>query len=527
MNTTLIEQPHLRIQLFVHQLISISNMEQLEQNKYIDTINSRTETNIGINADMIGFGKTLSMIGLIVRDRMGWDMSTPFLHENIQSRFNNRIITKTFDKYTKLPCTIVLINSILLSQWTHELTLSSLRVSTISKKNHIATCDITVDVILVTHNVFNTFVKTYKTYAWKRFIYDEPSAFRMTYMAPLVSGFTWLLCSTPNLISSTHRNTKGYMANLVCDLVDFEVLYEPIILKTNDEIVKKSYPLPTIQINFHECRTLLYKITNGIIPSHITDLMLAHNIKGVIDMLECSRSTIVDSIRNKKRTEIEEIDTKISVLPIDNTLIGTLQLQKSHLTIQIQELDNRFNEMLTSTCPICMELINCPVMDTHCQTIFCGVCINKWKAQSLSCPICRLPLEMITIEQPTNIKTKLECIYELLSTIKPTQRFIIFSNFIESFIPIESWCVDNSVPFINFKCTESIQRDIVSFKNGTVQLLLMHSLYKGVGLNLQETTDIVLFHPVSHTTESQVFGRANRIGRHRDNQLVVHRFIEK
>ena len=46
-------------------------------------------------------------------------------------------------------------------------------------------------------------------------------------------------------------------------------------------------------------------------------------------------------------------------------------------------------------------------------------------------------------------------------------------------------------------------------------------MYDGAGLNLQETTDIILFHDLSIEREQQVLGRALRLGR--KNPLVVHR----
>ncbi|HIB77925.1 MAG TPA: hypothetical protein EYO58_10010, partial [Flavobacteriales bacterium] len=62
--------------LFNHQLTSIYEMENLEMTKTI-SINNLYEmkTHFGIQADPTGYGKTSSMIGLLVRDKMDWDIS--------------------------------------------------------------------------------------------------------------------------------------------------------------------------------------------------------------------------------------------------------------------------------------------------------------------------------------------------------------------------------------------------------------------------------------------------------------------
>ena len=64
--------------LFDHQKTSIYEMEEFERERTVN-INSvyNLETNFGIQADPTGYGKTASMVGLIVRDSMSWDLDTP------------------------------------------------------------------------------------------------------------------------------------------------------------------------------------------------------------------------------------------------------------------------------------------------------------------------------------------------------------------------------------------------------------------------------------------------------------------
>ena len=94
----IVPQPeNFRRSLFDHQKTSIHEMEKLEQERVIN-INSvyNLETNFGIQSDPTGYGKTASMVGLIVRDSMSWDLETPEVIEEPYSINHGCKITKKF-----------------------------------------------------------------------------------------------------------------------------------------------------------------------------------------------------------------------------------------------------------------------------------------------------------------------------------------------------------------------------------------------------------------------------------------------
>ena len=59
----------------------------------------------------------------------------------------------------------------------------------------------------------------------------------------------------------------------------------------------------------------------------------------------------------------------------------------------------------------------------------------------------------------------------------------------------------------------SIDRDISNYKNGEVRVLMTNSSLYGCGMNLQNTSDIVLLHKTNISMKEQVIGRAQRPGR--------------
>ena len=61
--------------LFDHQLTAIHLLEEREKEQTIIDDYIEIETNIGIFADPTGYGKTLSICGLLSRDKLEWDTS--------------------------------------------------------------------------------------------------------------------------------------------------------------------------------------------------------------------------------------------------------------------------------------------------------------------------------------------------------------------------------------------------------------------------------------------------------------------
>ena len=105
---------NMKITLFRHQLASIYKMERLEQEQLVEYNNYVKETKLGINADIAGYGKTYSMIGLIIRDKMEWDVTIPFVFEKISTESNGlikkRIIEPIKKKEPLLPIFNILKN---------------------------------------------------------------------------------------------------------------------------------------------------------------------------------------------------------------------------------------------------------------------------------------------------------------------------------------------------------------------------------------------------------------------------------
>ena len=279
-------------------------MEKLETEKCIETHTSINEVDIGINADLQGYGKTMSMIGLISRDKMEWDLEYPYVIENIENKFNGHSKNRTVKRYNKLPSTLILVNNSILNQWNEELSHSSLKVYIITtRKSVLDFKPLDYDVVLVIPTMFNILLTFYGNKAWKRFIFDEPGHVKIASMCKIIAGFYWFVSATPSTIIDKYRSCKNsFMKGIFGDdWHDFENNFRQIIIKNDDEIIKRSFVMPTTYHYYFNCFQPVYNAIKGLTSSIIIDLISAGNIEGAINALGGNKtSNILDLIKQKK-----------------------------------------------------------------------------------------------------------------------------------------------------------------------------------------------------------------------------------
>ena len=123
----MVSQPHgLKVTLFNHQLASIYKMENLEETKIIETEDYIKHSKMGINSDLTGFGKTLAIIGLIIRDKMEWNLDFPHTYESVVSDSRGLVKTYTTKRFDRLKPNLILVSQSIIGQWENELKKSEL-----------------------------------------------------------------------------------------------------------------------------------------------------------------------------------------------------------------------------------------------------------------------------------------------------------------------------------------------------------------------------------------------------------------
>ena len=528
---------NLKISLFKHQLASIYSMEHLESVKQVEQKDCIKETRLGINADHTGYGKTLSMIGLMVRDKMEWNIDYPFVVEQINTESEGLIRTRKLLRYDKLQSNLILVSPTILKQWEKEFEYTNLRVGVIATKKDIDIVEAeNCDVVLVTPTNYNDLIKSYSRYAWKRFIFDEPGHNKVIGMKNIQAGFYWLVTATPSHIISQHRNGReSFMKKIIGDNCNhIEDQFAGMIVKNDLDFVKSSFNMTPTYYYDYDCFQPLYRALVGLVNDNIKSMIEADNIEGAIEALGGTKSkNILELVKQKLLEELENIESKIRIYILRNELskIEEWNSKKRLINNKLLTIENRFESMISGNCNICFEKLSNPIMEPSCNNLFCGRCILTWLQTKQNCPLCRQNIvvsQLIYMDENKSIEsksenhklTKQEMIVKIIKE-KPDSKFIIFSSYDQTFDQIHLALADNNINFKLLKgSVQQIQRTINDYKSGDLQVLFLNSKFNGSGINLQETTDIILYHDMSEATKTQLIGRANRIGR--TSPLHVH-----
>jgi SNF2 family DNA or RNA helicase len=124
---------------------------------------------------------------------------------------------------------------------------------------------------------------------------------------------------------------------------------------------------------------------------------------------------------------------------------------------------------------------------------------------------------------PKRKQTKQEKIIDIINS-NPNGKYIVFSSFDETLTIIRNTLKDDDIEFTEISGTMSSRsKKIDNFKYGGTNVLFMNSMSNGAGINLQEATDLILYHRMPEDLETQIIGRAHRIGRRLS--LNVHHLV--
>jgi hypothetical protein len=540
----MIKQPkEIKVNLYLHQLASVHSMETRECKQVISHMEStKIETNIGINGDQTGYGKTLSMATLVHRNKMQWNMDKLYIQSNVSTHANGQIKIIKTTTHEKINTTLILANQSIITQWYKEVLKTPLAVSMITSRKAIDTLIIdNYDVVIVTPTMYNRLINKYSGMAWKRFIFDEPGHMKVPGMVPIISGFTWLVSATPLAIIRLHKHSRSsYIYKIIEKFRLYTDLYifNSLVVKNSPEFIQHSFSMPQTNHVYHKCYNPLYQRIKTLVTPKINEMISAGNIQGVIKALGGGETeNITELVRKKKLDEIEIHEMRLKIFIIRNKPKQIMDTKNKIQRIrdQITTLNKKYNDILAGDCNICMEKINKPVLEPSCQNIFCGQCLFTWLKNKPNCPLCREHVDtksLVYITNSTNTtntenkhhippaKTKINTIIDLIQN-KPKGKFIIFSAWDQTFGPIRDNLNKNNIKHIEIKgSTQTRVSNLKNFCQGNTNVIFLNSRFNGSGINLVESTDIIVYHHMDQSTLNQIIGRANRLGRL--NSLNVH-----
>jgi SNF2 family DNA or RNA helicase len=110
-------------------------------------------------------------------------------------------------------------------------------------------------------------------------------------------------------------------------------------------------------------------------------------------------------------------------------------------------------------------------------------------------------------------KSKSQTILDIILSFK-SGKYIIYSDYSDTFDTLKRYLFENDIKYTELKGVKSQrEKSLENYRVGDIGVLLLTTLQYSAGIDLMNTTDIVLYHDMSESTKTQIIGRANRIGR--------------
>lgn len=540
-----IEQPHdLQVRLYRHQKVSVHRMEQLEKFKRININENRynCETDFGILGDIPGYGKSYSIVTLLLRDKMEWNVKEEYLKNNI-SVFNEsvKLIETTIKK--RVHTNLIVCSISLMKQWKDYFSKApSLSVYEITTKKHIYDFELDKhDVVILSSNRFNELMDYVgSNIVWKRFIFDEASSTHIPRMRPIHFGFMWLVTATYEYLYNIKGTGQNFLYHFMRG-IPYNFL-NCFVIKNSEEFIKESFDIPPTQFINHKCiNPRILSILRNHIDEETRTMISAGNIKGAISKLGgniYSTTNLIDIVKRKKEEKIVSCKQSIEFWERRKN-DHEVKLWVSRLELlenEMKEIEDKYKNMLSDDCSICYEPITNHTMVSCCQNIFCGNCIMKWlQTNHNTCPLCRHVLKPIDLsfigddkkeEKKDDLKSKKETVISIINeSVRQNRKVIVFSSYDETFDIIRNDLDDNKIDFAELSGQRTVRESkLEKFVTGKINVIFLNSRFNGAGINLQVADDIILYHRMGEDIKKQVIGRALRIGR--TTPLLVHEFEE-
>ena len=363
-------------------------------------------------------------------------------------------------------------------------------------------------------------------------------------------------------------NSTGLILTMIKEIFENKDENAKIYLVNRPEYIEQSMSLP-------EMKTILViskdnvniQVLGGIVSHDVLQMLNAGDIDGIITKLDVAvgdETNVIEIITRKYQDElkVKEYELKVAIEnpkynPKQET-IGVINKRTAiaELKKKIACIEERIKTV--ESCPICYDDFNNPAITPCCSNKFCFDCITMVLNSKSQCPLCKAELNIKNMfvissrskddmlksiddakQKQTNSKRKtiantyeaklellkaeannygkyenMDKIFELNNS-NTTKKYLIFTEY-ESTLNekitnlLDKW----GLTYGRIKGSGIMITNLVEqYKTGDTNALLINSKYFGSGMNLENTTDIIIIHKMQADVEMQVIGRAQRYGR--------------
>ena len=524
-------------------------------------------TNVGIIGDKVGAGKSFVVLALAASRQ-----SNEGRQLKLHTYGNNKVIMHTSDQSVTYNTSILVIPHLLCNQWKSYIAhfsdkikfalVNNVRTFEPFRKNANTIND--YNLILITASMHNSFANLLAIHhiTVQRVFYDEVDSMNIPNSLEIPSRFCWFVtASYGNLIypsgfrsvdersmrcvyHATGIRNNGYIKNLFMDLTALNREFMNIlILKNEDKFVDSCFQISEPLVRMVLCKEPnTIHVLNGLVDRNVMECLNAGDERSAIELIDSRRRHSEDHIVNiliqRYTDDMHNLNVQyqaVSMMTYTNPAdkenrLARMDERRVELNRKIQSIRDRITN--TMVCPICFDDVTNKTVSKCCSNIFCFSCIHVWINLNSKCPLCKSSLmqkDIYVVDgsrktsddllPPENLVSdrfdKIKNLLIIINNRAPGSKFLIFSNYDNSFYKIaEQLTQQSTVRHAYLKGNKfHVQQKLNEFREGNLDVLLVNATNYGSGLNLENTTDVIMFHKCDSEVEKQVIGRAQRAGR--------------
>lgn len=321
-----------------------------------------------------------------------------------------------------------------------------------------------------------------------------------------------------------------------------------VLLMCNKAFIDESRQMPlTFDTRILCEQPASHRALIGLVSAQIQNMLHAGNVEGALTELGVSVDTPMNLAEAATLERMKELDRLKKTLTFKEsidyatpqakeTALNTLKQKISSVEEQLKNFRDRLENLKSEECPICYEdpNQNAATLTPCCHRVFCGQCILTSLTRGMTCPLCRADVKtnqliQIVSDDTKKKKTKKD-VSKLLSKPRallkflkenPEARVLVFSRYENPFITLERDCELEGITYHTLRGNkDTIAATIRAFEKGEKRVLFLPTESVGAGLNLVTASHVVLFHAMTPEEEKQAVGRAFRLGRTENLNIV-------
>lgn len=430
------------------------------------------------------------------------------------------------------------------------------------------------DLIVVTNSFYEDLCRILVLHRLRvrRLVVDEADTIVITSSMTIAARFTWFVTASYGNLMFPMGNARyePLLRQSICvakGLVH-QGFIRMLFLKLHATLFRSHFRRLVVKNSAHSIQTSMQEscmsVRHEMVPS-----LTPHSIRvltGIVDrvVIECLNAGDVASAVKQIAPENRHTEQNVVMLMAESytdrlrlierkvkSLTESAESQSPEFVREVCRLTKiagdlthkvdcmRIRLLEDDVCCICLDKAELNAVVPCCTTKMCFECITRWVVAKSSCVLCRKPLNFSDLhviepgEKSNNVSvevvkkvqfdnvcgahnTKMQNL-EVILRHHVRGNTMIFSNYEKSFEAICACLTSMGKTYDYLRGGHrQISNTVESYKDGRTDVLLINPTHYGGGLNLENTTDILMFHALNTEVEKQVIGRAHRMGRTSD-----------